>query len=61
MWCKPRGEVENELPQIALHLSAEKGLAQAHLCVGAHVCLQEEREGVYRPEAVIVQVLHRVS
>lgn len=32
--------MENELPQIALYLSAEKGLAQAHL---AWVCMSAYR------------------
>lgn len=45
--------MENELPQITLYLSAEKGLARAHLCVGVHVHLQEEREGVYRQRLLL--------
>lgn len=52
-WCKPRGEMENERPQLAPCLSPEKGLARAHLCLGVHVRLQEERGGIYTQKLLL--------
>lgn len=65
LWCdahsnsKPRGNFENELNQISLHTSPEKGVGPGPPCAWMYVSAYQWRGNILQTVAVFVWVFHQ--